>query len=284
MARLFQIAVFSCLCLCLAGCDASEKSEPIWQNVKITDLAPSHPAKRPDSPLVKTADFAVYTFEIPAEKVEMLDDIWQMMYTQPLRFIDYDAFCANSFSVGFGRLQMWNKIADLLHAANGKKVEKTLLLLTDGRAETVVAAVLADEKTIFHISTSGAMEGVTLGPGKLAIRIKAEKIAGSRGVCSVDVQPAFLPPLKNPMLRRASAADTAPGEFVFAAAGFGLKMSPGDFFLVGPKEYSSSRITLGSAFFSKPQGSVFFDETERKPPQRKPSVSMFLFVCSAINY
>ncbi|MBA7657043.1 hypothetical protein ES703_64973 [subsurface metagenome] len=268
MIRFFQIAVFGCLGLLLTGCNAPEKSEPIWQQVKITDIAPVHNGKQPDSQLLKTINFNVYIFEMPAENISTLNDVWQMLYTKPLRFNDYDAFVANSFSVGFGEVQMWNKIADLLQTAGAKRVKTVSLLLSDGQAETIAIAALGNEQTIFYISTDGSMEGATIGPGILALRIKAEKIPGLRGVCNVDVQPVFSSPIRSSIPQLAAREKL--GEFLFNAAGFRLKMSPGNFVFLGPKKYSSDQITLGSLFFSR--------------PGLMPVVRTFLLVCSRINY
>jgi hypothetical protein len=268
MIRFFQIAVLSCLGLLLTGCNAPEESEPIWEQVKITDIAPAHNGKQPDSQLLKTINFNVYIFEMPAENINTLNDVWQMLYTKPLRFNDYDAFVANSFSVGFGEVQMWNKIADLLQAAGGKRAKTVSLLLLDGQASDLAIAALGNEQTIFYISTDGSMEGATIGPGILALRIKAEKIPGLRGVCNVDVQPVFSLPVRSSIPQLAAREKL--GEFLFDAAGFRLKMSPGNFVFLGPKKYSSDQITLASLVFSR--------------PGLGPVVRMFLFVCTRINY
>jgi len=268
MIRLFQIAVFGCLGLLLTGCKAPEESEPIWQQVKITDIAPAHNGKQPDSQLLKTINFNVYIFEIPAEDISTLDDIWQMLYTGPLRFNDYDAFIANSFSVGFSEAQMWDKIADLLRAAGAKQTKTVSLLLLDGQTSDLAIAALGNEQTIFYISTDGSMEGVTIGPGILALRIKAEKIPGLRGVCNVDVQPVFSLPVRSSIPQLAAREKL--GEFLFDAAGFRLKMSPGNFVFLGPKKYTSDQITLASLVFSR--------------PGLGPVVRTFLFVCTRINY
>jgi len=197
-----------------------------------------------------------------------LNDVWQMLYTKPLRFNDYDAFVANSFSVGFGEVQMWNKIADLLRATGGKRAKTVSLLLLDGQASDLAIAALGNEQTIFYISTDGSMEGVTIGPGNLALRIKAEKIPGLRGVCNVDVQPVFSLPVRSSIPQLAAREKL--GEFLFDAAGFRLKMSPGNFVFLGPKKYTSDQITLASLVFSR--------------PGLGPVVRMFLFVCTRINY
>lgn len=258
--------VFTCTAVLLTSCKAPEKNEPIWQQVKISDLAPSSGAKDGRGRLLKTINLDIHIFEMPAEDTNALNYVWQMMYTKPLQFNDYDAFCANSFSVGFGQIQMWNTIANVLRGAGSEHIETVSLLLPDGETNDFTIARLNKEQTVFYISSASSMEGATIGPGKLALRIKVEKIPGSRGVCLVNAQPVFTPPIQSPIPQLAERAKAA--EFLFTSAGFGLKMSPGDFVLLGPKKYIGHQITLGSLFFSRP-----------KP---KPAVRMFLLLCTRI--
>jgi hypothetical protein len=281
MIRAFQIAVLACLPFCLTGCGGPEEKEPIWKQLKIGDLAPSHSGKGPDGQLLKTINFNIYIFEIPAENISALDDVWQMLYPKPLRYNNYDAFKANSFLVGFGQAQMWSKIIDLLLAADGKGTKRVSLLLPDGRANDLPIARLDKEQTISYISSGGSMERATVGPGMVALRLKAVKIPGSKGVCQVSILPVFSPPTRGPipeLVYRAKA-----GEFPFSSVGFGLKMSPGELVVLGPEKYDSSQITLGSLFFSRPEGNLFFSRTGRKPPERKPAVRIFLLLCTGIN-
>jgi hypothetical protein len=266
MIRLFQIMVLSCTAVLLIGCKTPEKEKPIWQQVKLSDLVPSSDANHPPGRLLKTINLNIYIFEMPAENISALNDAWQMLYTQPLRFNDCEAFKANSFLVGFGQAQMLDKIVNILCDAGGKKLETVSLLLPDGETNDFTITRLNKEQTIFYISTAGSMEGATIGPGKLALRIKVEKIPGSRGVCKVNVLPVFPSPITSSIPQLAAQAKSA--EFLFTSAGFYLKMSPGDFVLLGPDKYIGHQITLGSLFFSKP-----------KP---KPTVRMFLLVCTRI--
>ena len=217
---------------------------------------------------MKTINFDLYIIEIPAENISVLDDVWRALYTQPFRFNSYDAFCANSFVVGFGQVPMWDEIGDLLRPAGGKKVEKISVLLPDGQANDITIAVLYDEQDIFYTSTDGSLEGATLGPGRLALRIKAEKIPGARGVCKVSAQPVFPSLVKSPISKFAGRTRT--GDFLFTPAGFRLKMSPNDFIFLGPEKYIEHQITLGSLFFSR--------------AKRKPVVRTYLLVCTSIIY
>ncbi len=262
----------SVFCL-LAGC-ASPEEEPIWENVKIGDLAPRSGGKPQSVRLIKTINFDLHIFEIPAENIDKLDDTRKTLYTKPLRFNSLHAFGANSFSVCFGQIRMLDKIYNLLLAASGKIIAKVSLMLADGQTETIAITGLDGPRTIFFTSTYGSREGANVGPGILALRLKAQTIPGSRGVCDVTAYPVFSPPISRGAIPQLDAR-TRRREFPFGAAAFELKMGPGDFILLGPKEYISDQTALGGLFFS---------ETERKPPERKPAVRIFLLVCTRTNY
>ena len=184
MVRIFQIGVFLLACLALTGCNASGAGEPVWGDIKIGDLAPSVGGGQPEIQTFKTIDFEVYVFEIPAENFGTLDNIWQKLdrsrAEKLLKFNDSKAFNANLFSIGFGQVQMWDEVADLLRAAGGRRVETASILLPEGEAEDFLIARLLNKRTIWYFSSSGLVEGATIGPGVLALRIKAETIAGSR--------------------------------------------------------------------------------------------------------
>jgi len=275
-------SVFCLLFSALTGCTAPEE-EPIWENVKIGDLAPRRGGKLPSVRLVKTINFDLHIFEIPAENIDKLDDTRKTLYTKPLQFNSPHAFGANSFSVCFGQIRMLDKIYNLLLAASGKIIAKVSLMLADGLTETIAITGLDGPRTIFFTSTYGSREGANVGPGILALRLKAQTIPGSRGVCNVTAYPVYSPPIIKSAIPQLDAR-TKLREFPFSAAAFALKMGPGDFVLLGPKEHISDQTALGGLFFSNPKGSLFISKTERKPPERKPAVRIFLLVCTRTNY
>jgi hypothetical protein len=266
MIRFFQTMVLICTAALLTSCNAPEKEKPIWEQVKLSDLANSSDVNNPGGRLLKTINLDIHIFEMPAEDINVINYVQQMLYAKPLQFNDYDAFKANSFSAGFGQIQMWNTIANVLRDAGCKHIETVSLLLPDGETSDFTITRLNKEQTVFYTSSTGSLEGATIGPGKLALRIKVEKIPGERGVCKVNAQPVFPPPITSPIPQLAERAKS--NEFLFTSAGLYLKMSPGDFVLLGPEKYIGHQITLGSLFFSR--------------PGRKPSVRMFLLVCTRI--
>ena len=266
MIKFFHIITICGLALTLTACGESQKNKPIWEQVKITDLMPSTGKETVELRQLKTINFNVCVFEVPAENISDVNGIWQMLSTQPVRFNNYEAFKANLFMAGFGQAPAWNKIDQLLIAAGGKEKETNYLLLPDGRFGWVPVAKLKSQQTVFYVPNGGRMEGVAVESGSLVLRIKAEKIAGSRGVCNFTAQPVYLSAARSTVSQPASREKT--GEINFDSVGFGLKMSPGDFFLLGPEKYVSDRMTLSSLFFTK--------------SERKPVIRIFLFVCARI--
>jgi hypothetical protein len=240
----------------LTSCSGSGKDKTIWEQVKINDLAPSRAGSQPGNQSLKTMNFSVYTFEIPAENISVLNNIWQMLDTKPLRFNNHTAFTANSFSIGLGQLQIWNKIADLLLNAGGKRIDTTLLLLPDDQPENVTISRLTDKQTVFYLSGIGSTEKTAIGPGTIVLRIKPEKVPAQKGVCEMSVLPVFVSVSKM-------------SEFHFDPLGFSVEMSPGDFVFLGPERYITHQITLAGLFF--------------RSPAEKPTTRCYLIVCTAIN-
>ena len=270
------------LSFCLIGCTAPEE-EPIWKNIKIGDLAPRQDGKPPSSQLIETINFDLHIFEIPTENIDKLDETRKNLYTRPLRFNSLYAFGANSFSVHFGQIRMLDEIYNLLLAANGKILTKVSLMLADGQPESIAITGLDGPRTIFFTSTYGSKEGANVGPGILALRLKTQKIPGLRGVCDVTAYPVYSPPMIKSTIPLLNVR-TQRREFPFSPAAFGLRMGPGDFILLGPKEYVSDQTALGGLFFSNPEGSFFFSETERTTFKPKPAVRLFLLVCTRTSY
>jgi len=270
------------LTFCLIGCTTPEE-KPIWEKIKIGDLAPRQGGKPPAARLIKTINFDLHIFEIPAENIDKLDDTRKNLYTRPLRFNSLHAFGANSFSVHFGQIRMLDEIYNLLLAANSKIIAKVSLMLADGLPESIAITGLDGPRTISFTSTYGSRESANIGPGILTLRLKAQTIPGSRGVCNVTAYPVFSPPIRRAAIPLLDAR-TKMREFPFSAAAFALKMGTGDFVLLGPKEYVSDQTALGGLFFSNPKGTLFISETERKPPELKPAVRIFLLVCTRTNY
>jgi hypothetical protein len=284
-ARRLTCAFCLLLCVlvsfCLVGC-SGRKKEPAWEQIKIGDLTPYRGDKPPQVQPPKATNLEVHVFEIPAENIGKLDKIRGKLFVQPLRLNNFRAFTANSFSVRFGRLELFEQIVGLLLAAGGQKVTEVSLTLPDSQAETIAIGGFNRQQTIFYTSIDGSREAANVGPGVLGLRIKAGEIPGLRGACDVVAYPVFSLPTRSTIPQLDALGKLR--DFAFTAAAFGLNMGPGDFLLLAPKAYVSDQTTLGGMFFSNPRGSLFLNEAGRKPPERKPAVRIFLLLCTWTNY
>ena len=282
------VPLFLCLASCvlltfgLVGCPPLEE-KPIWKDLKIGDLAPRRDGKPQRSCLVESTNFNLYVFEMPSDNIDKLDDVRKTMFTRNLRYQSSHSFGENSFSVHFGQIRMWNETFTSILAAGAKQINKVSLMLGDELPETISVARINSPRTIFFTSTYGSKEGVNVGPGILALRLKTQKIPSLRGVCNVTAYPVYSPPMVTSTIPLLNTR-TQRREFPFSAAAFGLRMGPGDFILLGPKEYVSDQTALGGMFFSNPEGSLFFRETERTTFEPKPAVRIFLLVCTRTSY
>ena len=277
LSPVFCILFFSFI---LFGCAESGSELPIWEKVKIGDLAPYDSGKTQQVELLKMTKLDVHIFEIPADNIDELDKIRKKLFIRPLQLKDYEAFNANSFMVRFGHVDLLRQTNDWLIDAEGRNIIKVSLMLADGQAQTITITGLDRPQTIFYTAANGSREGANVGPGIFGLRIKAEKIPGSRGVCDLVGYPVFSPPTESAIPQLDAIGKLR--EFPFTCAAFGLKMSPGDFVFLAPKEYVGDQTVLGGLFFSNPRGGLFFSKT--KAPEYKPAVRIFLLVCTGINY
>jgi hypothetical protein len=269
MVRNVLIFVLGCMTAVLAGCNGGHDEIPIWKQVKITDLGPSTSGRGPSSQFIKTINFDIYTIEIPAENIDTLETIWPMLHTKPILLNNQKVFKANSFVAGFGQIQMWDQIRELLTAVGGRNAGTLSLLIPANEYGNLTIARLRDEQNIFYTSPSGSPEAAATGPGKVILRIRPEIVRGEKGLCNAKIAPVFSPFLRGRLLPP-TKQERESNDIVFKSVGFASKMNPGAFILLGPKEYIDNEVTLGGLFFS------------RFRPRKV--VRIYLIVCTGIFY
>jgi hypothetical protein len=265
--------------LSFIGC-SKPKEEPIWEKVKVGDLAPQGGnLSRPE--FVKAVNLEVHVLEIPADNIDELDNIRKQLRIRPLRLTNFKAFDTNSFLARFGGGNLWSEVRTVLEAANAREVARVSLMLPDGEPQTLTVTGLSSTQTVFYAAADGSRQGAKVGPGIIGLRIKADKTPGRRGVCEVVAYPVFTVPIRSTI--RELDAHMKRREFPFTCAAFGLKMSPGDFVYLGPKQFVSDQTDLGGLFFTNLRGSLFIDRANRKPPEHKTAVRVFLLACTRID-
>ena len=273
MNQLLKMMLLFFATISLAGC-GNKVEEPQLKGIKIGELAPT--GRRIQPQLLRTTNINAITFELPAENVKSLDEIWKILNTSAIRCIDPNGFAANGLRAGAGGFAAYNKVIELLKSANAKKVSTTALLLANGRSEVVNTGRLNSKTTVSYIYRQGIIKSAEVGPGILGLQVTARQISpagsltpdsGELGrVANVQVVPVIS--VSTEGLAPELAARLKANELRFYSAGFNMMMKAGVFLIVAPEEYKPDEITAAGRFF-----------TWSKP---KPAVRVLILVCTSV--
>jgi hypothetical protein len=248
----------------LSGCvDSVQK--PQTEGIKIGELAPAGQRVRPQ--VLRTTNIDIVIFELPAENVRFLDDVWGVLDKGTLRFNDPNGFAANKLRAATGKFGDLDKINKTLKSADAKKQSTTTLLISDGRPEVLNISRMTGKSTISYIGHNGAVKSSEAGPGILALEISARKIINKRGTAGIQVLPVIYTPTEG--LVPAIAERLKDSDLRFFSAGFGLDMKPGDIIVLSPSQFNPDEITAAGRFFTK--------------TGQDATVKVLLIVCTSVN-
>ena len=278
--RAILLAVLSGLSL--SGCEpAPEPVVPIWEQVKIGELAPRSPDPSRQAKFLATVNLDIYTLDMPAENIRKLDELWQTLSAKPIQTNSYNAFSGNSFRVRLGRTTMWEQVRNLLAAAGAQDAGTAALVVGNDEPADLPVANVPQNSEISFVGTDLSSQTVKAGPGLLVLRLREQAIPGARGVRKIIAYPVYalpmtiaIPELEKQNRRR---------EFYFDSAAFAAQMTPGDLLVLAPDSYSGETLTLGGRFFNRPDPVLFFDAETKEPPKRRPAFRVFVLVCTRIN-
>lgn len=245
MARITKIMFYFFLVTVLAGCKSPEP-KPIWEDIKIGDLAP--PNQPTAQTMIKTINFNIEIIDIPRDNAFVLEAIQKILPSVQFEYSSQKAFAENSFWVGFGDGDLWPQIANALDQVKAKKIETISLLLTDGQYEDIAISELPRRTDLYYLSEQGTMEMVRLENGQIAMRVKATKAAGARGVCNFQAMPVY--PLPGDTATQLSYGHKM-GEVLFTPMFFEIDMTPRTFILLTPNKVVKGKSTPAGYFFDR---------------------------------
>jgi hypothetical protein len=263
-----------------AGCQSTPQSEEqIWAQTKIGDLAPRDALPAPQ--FFTSVAMDVHVLELPAENVDRLDDLWPLLSAKPIHLSSYSGFTENSFRMRAGRMEVLEQVISLLADAGIQKAATFSIVLPSNDTSDLPVADLPVARQITFVGNNLMKQTANVGPGVLALRLRAEPIPWARGVHKIIGYPTYTIPIVSaitPLQERARR-----NEFYFEPAAFAVQMAPGDLIVIGPDRYTGERLSLGGLFFNKPEGTLFFNPSTRTPPTIRPAVRIYILVCMAIN-
>ncbi len=270
------------LVLSSTGCqNQSKPPDPVAEGVTIPELT-APPGDRPPPPqYLVTVALETHVVELPADNVDKLQALWQMLSAGPIRLMSYSAFSENAFRLLYGKIEMWQKIQALLTTMDAQPVTTVSLTVGVNDKTDLPITEIPAARPIAFVGTNLSRHSANVGAGVLALRFWADPTPLARGVRKIIGCPVYtfptsgaIPELQAQLLRR---------EFAFEPAAFACQMGPGDLLVLGPERYTGERVTLGGLFFNKPEETLFFNPNKAKPPERKPAVRVYVLLCTRVS-
>ncbi len=268
MLRFGLIIAFSGILLILPACGGKPPGKPVYEQVKIYDLASSTSSGSPQQQLRGLIELETYIFELPDVNYPLLQDLWHTKLSDsPLRYRSANAFKTSGFTAGVGTVETWDEISAILRLAECRKTKMVSLLLPENQSDYIPIARIEGERTVFYAETDGRVVGVSLSNGLAAFRVKTQNIPTTRGAFRLGLQPVFRKPMISKLKQLAEKKNDE--EIIFDSVGLEMQMSPGQFVLLGPREYGREQMSLSRLFFKKSETS--------------PLVQIYLILCRNIN-
>ena len=283
MARSFWVAAVILGLVGGTGCGTAPKEErKIWEQVQIGDIAPTgRKGDQDKARFLATVQMEVRILEVPGPNVAQLDDLWRLLSPKSVFMTSYNAFKDNAFRVKAGRVEASEKIQRALAEAGAQKTATLVLPIPADDEGDLPIADLPTGRTIAFVGNDLSSQTVTVGPGQLVLRLRAEPIPWARGVCKIIAYPTYTLPTNSAIPQLQMMARK--GEFYFPPAAFAAQMAPGDLVVLGPDCYTGEQLTLGGLFFNNLQGRLFFDPTRPDPPEQKPAARVYILICRSIS-
>lgn len=265
-----------CLTTAFMGCKRQAQEPPIWDQVKIGDLA-SAKSRNGGMPVLDALKIDVHVYSVPAHNVKQLKDLWEPLRLKGLRYQNQQAFSDNGFRVARARITVWDTLGHALARIQAQKVRTVSFMLSQDEDNDLPLAGLHRPQDIRFTGLDGSEERILIGPGIIAWRLRVEKTASVVKESKLTAYPVFKRAGVKPM--RYQARLTESSQIAFRAAAFSVRMGYGDLIVLGPEESWGDASTLSGKFFGIPNY-MFLGLDKNEPVKSCPAVRVFVLTCS----
>jgi hypothetical protein len=261
------------------GCKRQAQEPPIWDQVKIGDLASAESPKQ-GVPVLNALKIDVHAYSVPAHNIKQLKDLWEPLRLKGLRYTDQQAFHANGFRAARARITVWDTLARALARIQAQKMRTISFILSQDDDNDLALTGLHRPQDVVFTGLDGSEERILIGPGIIAWRLRVEKIPSNPKESKLTAYPVFKLAGVKPMAYQTDL--TKSSQIAFLTAAFSVRMGYGDLIVLGPEESLGDASTLGGQFFGIPNY-VFLGLNKNEPVKSCPAVRVFVLTCSGIQ-
>ncbi len=263
----------------LTGCKQQVKEPPIWDQIKIGDLASDRPADQ-GMPVLGSLNLEVHVYGVPAHNLEKLGDLWEPLKLKGLRYKNQEAFRANGFRAARARITVWDTLTHSLAQIQAQKLRTVSFLLSQGCDNDLPLKGLSSRQDVLFTGMDDTAQRILIGPGTMAWRLRVEKIPASPKESRLTAYPVFKLAGVRPMRYQTDLTEAS--QIAFLSAAFSVRMGYGDVIVLGPEESFGDASSLGGLFFGIPKF-IFLGLNKNEPVKSCPAVRVFVLTCSGMQ-
>jgi hypothetical protein len=282
MRKICAILIVSIILAGATGCKKNTtESPPLWDEVKLSDLeAVGGPDSNGIQP-IPGINLDVHHFELPVDQIKTLQRVWKPLSKQGIRFRNALSFQGNGLQFSRSRADKLSWIVGSLEEARAIKIGVSSIILTEEHHSDLLITLIPRRHTISFLNMEGAAQSATVGPGRLNLRLKAQRVGGSPYPNQIMGHPMVTVPSFNAIDKLDQLGNQS--EAAFISSSFSARVMPGDVFLLGPEEFFGEITTLGGLFFLNQQGRFFNSQRPGGSRTAKPTVRVYMILCTDIQ-
>jgi hypothetical protein len=232
-------------CGCTKPVQTSTAPDVPIEGIRIEDVAPSTPSVTP----VRIV-FRILSFDVASDQYEKVLDTFNKLGGKEITFVNYETFRGNNFNAAFGKSDEWPDVADVLSQIKAQRTTTENLIVYDDRGDDIVSMLVDSGGVVTFLEPNGSEITDEFSPGRFAWVLRARPVASIRGVAQLEMRPVYRLGIDSYISRLARFRDMRP----FDGGSFGLKMSAGDFLLLGPGRIDkSAQVNLSTMLFTSPK-------------------------------
>jgi len=261
------------------GCKQQAPEPPIWEQVKIGELAQT-PSPDQGAPTLNALNIEVHVYHIPAQNIKQLEGLWEPLRLKGLRYKNQEAFGANGFRVARGRITVWDILVGTLARVQARKARTISFLLSPGHDSHLPLASLSRAQDVAFTGIEGTAQSILIGPGTINWRFRIEEDSANPGLPKLTAYPVFQRAGIKAIRYRADLAGLS--QIAFLSTAFSVRMGYGDLIVLGPQESLGDASSLGRLFFGIPRD-LFLGLDKSEPVKVCPAVRVFVLTCSGMK-
>jgi hypothetical protein len=253
----------------LGGCG---KSQNRTDKVPIDGIKLGNLATGPDEAMPPRIGFRVFTFELPAQQVDLLKETFALMSKRQIRFADRDAFEANGFLAGFGTQQDWPALSVEMDKLVARRTATRNVVVYEAAGDDISVTLLNSTHDVAWIEAGGKAVRDTFAVGRFTWMLKARPLESVRGVAQVQISPVYKLGTQSFLSHLAQVRDHT----AFSAAALDIRMGPGDYVLLGSAGEPAGLGGQSTAPFTLNR-LLFY------PAERPEMMRLFVVLCTRID-